>query len=134
MCMVFVISLPIMARAEESGVEEPVYYDTEQGRVVNDIDEYLTQLNNGTIAPFDSTITNFESNIAPIDVSEPSEKCSNVFGHKWDGWGNWKEVSRVHFPTPPCNVTMQRYRYCTRTHCNAYQIETDSVWISECSH
>lgn len=111
-----------------------MYYDTEEGRFVNDIDDYLLQLNNGMITPFDSTITNYESNITPLDLSDPSEKCSNIFGHKWGDWGSWEEVSRVHFPKPPCIVNMERWHFCTRTHCSAYQIETDTVWVDVCTH
>lgn len=135
LCMVFFIAMPVSVRAEEeSSNQETVYYDTEQGRFVNDIDDYLTQLNNEVITPFDSTITTYESNITPFDLSEPSEKCSNIFGHKWGNWGSWKEVSRIHSPKPPCYATMERWRFCTRTHCSAYQIETDGVWVDVCSH
>lgn len=110
-----------------------MYYDTEQGRFVNDIDDYLEQLNNGVISPFDPTITYYENSITPFDISEPSQKCSNIFGHKWDDWGSWSEVSRYHYPKPPCIVVMQRRHYCTRTFCSAYQIETDTVWVA-CTH
>lgn len=129
LCAAFFIALPIAVRAEE-----PVYYDTEEGRFVNDIDGYLEELNNEEITPFDSTITTYESDITPFDISEPSEKCSNILGHKWGDWGSWKEVSRIHFPKPPCLVKMERWRFCTRTHCSAYQIETDAVWVDVCSH
>lgn len=117
-----------------SSNEETVYYDTEQGRFVNDIGEYLTQLDNEIITPFDSTISTYESGIIPFDLSEPSENCSNIFGHKWGNWGGWEEVSRVHGSKPPCNVKMERWRFCTRTHCSAYQIETDWVLVDVCSH
>lgn len=133
MCRAFCITLPINVRAEESNDKEPVYYETEQGRFVNDIDNYLEQLNNGVIAPFDSTITSYESNIALFDISEPSQKCSNIFGHKWGDWGGWEEVSRLHYPSSPCIATIERWRFCTRTHCSAHQIETDVAWV-ECSH
>lgn len=134
LCMVFVIALPVSAKENEPSDKEPVYYETEEGRYVNDFDEYLAQLNCGEIKPFDSIIINYESNITPFDLSEPSEKCSNIFGHKWDDWGGWEEVSRVHFPKPPCIVNMERWRFCTRTYCSAYQIETDTVWVNICSH
>ena len=134
LCTVLFAVLPISARAEEeSDNEEIVYYDFEQGRFVNDIDDYLVQLNNAMITPFDSAITTYEPNITPFDISEPSEKCSNIFGHKWGDWGTWKEVSRIHTANPHCYATIERVRYCTRTHCSAYQTETDNVWV-DCSH
>lgn len=110
------------------------YIMIHQGRFVYDIDNYLEQLNKGMITPFDSTITNFESDIMPFDVSEPSEKCSNIFGHKWGDWTSWSEVSRMHYPKAPCLATMERWHFCTRTNCNAYQIETDQVWVAVCPH
>lgn len=135
LCAVCMLVLPsTVVRAEEPTNEESVYYDTEQGRFVQDLDDYLTKLNSGLITPYDSTITNYESDLAPFDISDPSESCSNIFGHKWGDWGNWEEVSRVHFPKPPCAVNMERWRFCTRTHCNAHQIETDIVWVNVCSH
>ena len=125
--------MPVVVRAVEPNNEEPVYYDTEQGRFVHDIDDYLVQLNNGMITPCDS-ITNYESDITPFDLSEPSQECSNIFGHKWGAWTSWSEVSRVHFPQAPCLVTMERGRFCTRTNCSAYQTETDKVWVEVCPH
>lgn len=129
LCAVYVLSLPVVVKAEE-----PVYYDTEQGRFVNDLDSYLVQLNSGTIEPFDSKVTNYESDVTPFDLSDPSEKCSNILGHKWGGWGDWSEVSRIHYPKPPCIANMERWRFCTRKNCNAHQIETDAVWVQICNH
>ncbi len=134
LCVAFIGIPPALVNAEELASEEPVYYDTEQGRFVNDIDVYLKQLNEGMITPFDSTIADYESEATPLDLHDPTDSCSNIFGHKWSEWGNWEEVSIVHFPKPPCAANMERWRYCTRTHCSALQKETDVVWINSCNH
>lgn len=135
LCIISFIGFPISTKADEKNInEEEVYYDTEQARFVYDMDDYLTQLNNGTILPFNPTQKTYESDIALYELHEPSQKCSNIFGHKWDSWGSWKEVSRVHSPQTTCFANIERYRFCTRTHCSAYQIETDIVWLSTCSH
>lgn len=119
-----------------------VYADTEDGRVVYNMDKYISLLNNNKVQPFAPTISTGELEtlndlqeeiVSPLDVSEPSSKCSNIFGHKWNDWGSWEEVSRIHFPNTKCCVKMERWRFCAREHCSAYQIETDYVWV-ECNH
>lgn len=130
LCAILIIATPARVKAEELPNEESVYYDTEQGRFVKDIDEYLAQLNAGMITPFDSTISDHESEATPLDLSEPSKKCSNIFGHKWGNWSSWKEISRYYYPSGKCIVTMERWRYCTRTYCGASQTETDYVWLN----
>lgn len=133
-CITVISITPVRVRAEELPNEEVLYYDTEEGRFVNDIDEYLIQLNAGTITSFDSTITDCnESGVALFSLSEPSKKCSNIFGHKWGNWTPWEEIGRVHFPSGKCIVRMERWHYCTRTHCSASQSETDVVWVT-CVH
>lgn len=82
LCAAFIVATPARLKAEELHDEELVYYDTEQGRFVNDIDKYLAQLNDGMITPYDSTITDYDSETTPLDLSEPSEKCSNIFGNR----------------------------------------------------
>lgn len=47
LCLAFIVTVPVRVRAEEIPDKEPVYYDTNQGRFVNNIDEYLAQLNAG---------------------------------------------------------------------------------------
>lgn len=85
LCAAFIVASPIGVNAEELTDEDPIYYDTEQGRFVNDPDEYLSQLNNGMITPYAPTIEEHESEISLFDsiISDPSKECSNVFGHKW---------------------------------------------------
>lgn len=133
LCSVFIVATSAKVKAEEFPVEEPVYFDTEQGRFVNDIDEYLVQLNAGLITSYDSTITDHESEAAPFELSDPSKKCSNIFGHKWGDWTSWDEIDRYHYSTGTCLVKMERWHYCTRTHCGASQTETDYVWVT-CTH
>lgn len=57
LCVSFIVSLPAEVKAEELTNDDLVYYDTEEGRFVNNIDEYLAQLNAAMISPFNSTIT-----------------------------------------------------------------------------
>lgn len=133
LCVSFIVSLPAEVKAEELTNDDLVYYDTEEGRFVNNIDEYLAQLNAAMISPFNSTITNYKSDAVSFAISEPSKKCSNIFGHKWGNWTAWEEINRYHYSTGTCLVLMERWHYCSRTHCGASQKETDAVWIS-CTH
>lgn len=51
-------------------------------RFVNNLDEYMLQLNDGMIAPYAPTVEEYESAISLYGtVSDPSKKCSNIFGH-----------------------------------------------------
>lgn len=133
LCMAFMIAAPGRVKAEEYTNEEPIYYTTEQGRFVNDIDEYLAQLNAGMIAPYNPTLTDHVPGIMTFSLSEPSKKCSNIFGHKWGRWSDWEEVRRYHYTTGTCMVVMERYHYCSRKHCDTSQTETDNVWV-QCVH
>ena len=130
-CAVFIITSPIAVNAEELTNEASVYYDTEEGRFVNNLDEYLLQLNNGMITPYAPTIEEYGPGISLYGtVSEPSKKCSNIFGHKWGDWGSWQEVNVVHRPNGPCILCMERTRFCERTHCGAKQIESDLLHVT----
>ena len=133
-CVALVSTSLIGVKAEELTDEAPVYYDTEQGRVVNNLDEYMSQLNDGIITPYAPIIEEHGSGISLYDgtISEPSKKCSNIFGHKWGEWDHWEEVGTVHRPSGPCFLTLRRTRYCERTHCGATQTETDGVVITSC--
>lgn len=134
LCATFFIASPIRVKAEELANEEPIYYDTEQGRYVNDLDEYLSQLNDGVITPYAPTIEEHESEISLYDgmISDPSKECSNIFGHKWGDWTNYEEYATTHRPSGPCFVTLKRYRYCQRTFCGASQTETSGAIITSC--
>lgn len=82
LCAAFIVVPPIQVMAEEPTDEEPIYYDTEEGRFVNDIDEYLSQLNDGVITPYAPILEDHESEISPYGaVSPPSKDCSNILGH-----------------------------------------------------
>lgn len=116
--------------------ELKAYTDTEyvDDPYVNDIDEYLTQLNAGLITPANTTIITYESAIVPFGlVLDPSKSCSNLFGHSWTDWGSWSEVRTDHYDSGTCHVTIERWRFCTRTYCGASQKEIDGVWVS-CNH
>lgn len=134
LCAAFIVASPIGVKAEELTDEEPVYYDTEEGRFVNDLDEYLSQLNAGMIAPYASTLEEHESEISLYDgiISDPSKDCSNIFGHKWGDWTSWEEISITHRASGPCVLVIKRWRYCERTHCGASQSETDTMFITSC--
>ena len=110
---------------------EHVHNDTCQHRIVDDIDEYLAQLNAGLIIPTNTTITTYESNdfFMPFGITEPSKSCSNIFGHSWGSWGAWYEVKAIHTIHSLCNMRIERTRYCTRTYCGAYQIEDSLVQL-----
>ncbi len=134
LCVAFIVALPVGVKAKEITDEEPIYYDTEQGRFVNDLDEYLSQLNAGVITPYAPTIEEHEPEITLHDgiISDPSKECSNIFGHKWGDWTNWEEYKTVHRPSGPCALMIKRWRYCERTHCGASQTETDVLHITSC--
>lgn len=134
LCVAFIVALPIVAKAEELTDETHIYYDTEQGRFVNNLDEYMLQLNDGMIAPYAPTVEEYDSAISLYGtVSDPSKKCSNIFGHKWGYWGNWVELETIHHhPNGPCVLKMERVRKCERTYCGATQIESDGVFVTSC--
>ena len=133
LCTVFIVESHIKVNAEELTEETQVYYDTEQGRVVIDLNEYLLQLNDGMITPYAPTIEEYDFENSLYTLSEPSKKCSNIFGHKWGEWGHWEEALVIHNrPSGPCLLYMQRKHKCERTFCGATQTETDSVFISTC--
>lgn len=147
--LVLVPSMPVFAEESTCGIGECEYRDTNQLQYVDDIDKYLEQLNAGLITPTNTTITTYESTITPIDtdastseyvirpfglVLEPSNRCSNIFGHSWGSWGGWYEISKVHNTSSPCISMIERQRYCTRTYCIASQKEVDTVWVTSCNH
>ena len=132
-CAAFIIASPIAVNAEELTNESSVYYDTEEGRFVNNLDEYMLQLNNGMITPYAPTIEEYGPGISLYGtVSGPSKKCSNIFGHKWGDWLDWQEVTTIHRPKGPCNLYMERVRFCERTYCGAKQTESDSLFVTNC--
>lgn len=135
LCVVLAPSMTVFAEEGKSGTGEHVYDDTDQyHRYVDDIDEYLAQLNAGLITPMNTTITTYESTVTPFSIiSDPSKSCSNVFGHSWDSWGSWSQLTTVHMSGGKCFVEMERWRYCNRTYCGASQKETDGVWVT-CNH
>lgn len=49
LCVAFVAASSVEMKAEEINNEELVFYDTEQGRFINNLDEYLSQLNAGVV-------------------------------------------------------------------------------------
>lgn len=134
LCAVLVVLSNIKVEAEELTDEDPVYYDTEQGRFINDLDEYLSQLNEGMITPYAPTIEKHEGEISVYRsiISEPSKKCSNIFGHKWGNWTSWEEYVTTHRTSGPCILMIKRWRYCERTFCGASQTETDALYITSC--
>lgn len=134
LCVAFIVAFSVRVTAEEFTDEAPIYYDTEQGRFVNDLEEYLSQLNTGMITPYAPTIVEYGTGGALYYsiISDPSKNCSNIFGHKWGQWGNWEEVGTVHRTSGPCYLMIRRWRYCNRTYCGAKQSETDGVIITFC--
>lgn len=138
MVMVIMVVCPINVEASNNVCENnDVYYDTEEGRYIQNLDQYLLMLNSDVIAPYASTIemkTNSSVRDMLFSISEPSKKCSNIFGHKWSSWGNWTVTNVVHVSNRICPVYMERERYCTRTYCGAWQTETDIAFIENCNH
>lgn len=133
LCLILAPSMNVFAEEGEDVIG--IYNDMDQLRYVDDIDEYLEQLNAGLITPTNTTITTYESTATPFGiVSEPSKSCSNIFGHSWTDWGGWYETSKIHKTSGPCISVIERWRYCTRTYCGASQQETDTVWITSCTH
>ena len=109
------------------------FYDTEYGRVVTDLDEYMRLLNSEIVKPYEQNRYLHDSGFMLMGVEEPSKKCSNIFGHKWGPWGSWYESYIAHSSTQYCVLHMYRTRLCTRTHCGAYQDETDVILLTNCS-
>lgn len=132
LCAIFIVVSPMEVKAESLTEQRPVYYDTEQGRFVNNLEEYMSQLNDGVITPYAPTLEEYESEISLYNVLEPSKKCSNIFGHKWGDWCNWEQTGTVHRSSGPCILYMYRMRYCQRTFCGASQKETDAIIITFC--
>jgi len=115
--------------------ENDIFYDTEAGRYIKDIDQYLLLLNSDDIIPYSPNIEEvYRGFNMTFSISEPTKKCSNIFGHKWSSWGNWTVTKTVHTTNRICAVYMQRERYCTRTFCGAWQTETDVAFIENCNH
>lgn len=130
LCLVLASSMTVFA---EEG--EYIYSDTDQIRYVDDINEYLAQLNAGLITPTNTTIATYEGEaiIRPFGIiSDPSKGCSNIFGHSWGNWEIWSEQITKHNGSK-CYMQVQRTRYCSRTYCGAYQTETELVEVA-CRH
>ena len=104
---------------------EEVYTDEGQYRYVDDIDEYLTQLNAGFIAPLNTNhsmgeIAETHTSVSPM--SWPWTDCSNILEHDWTGWSAWVETRRIHNRHKGegyCNGYINRSRSCKRTYCSA---------------
>ncbi|MDR2889049.1 MAG: hypothetical protein LBV33_04320 [Lachnospiraceae bacterium] len=133
LCLVLVPSMTVFAGSGEEKAQGDLPGDNDQLRYVEDIDEYLEQLNAGLITPNNTTITTYESMIMPFGIiSDPSESCSNIFGHSWGDWGLWNGSVAYHSGNK-CLMPVQRTRYCNRTYCKAYQTESDFVQVP-CAH
>lgn len=134
LCAAFIVASPIGVQAEELTDKKPIYYDTEQGRFVNDVDEYMSLLNDGLITPYAPTVEEHESEISLYDgiISDPSKECSSILGHKWSSWTSWEEYTTVHRSSGPCYVMIKRWRFCGRTNCGASQTETDGFYTTSC--
>lgn len=115
--------------------DNSIYYDAEDGRHIRNLEQYLFMLNTGKVDPFTHNIEEFSnSQSMTLAVSDPSKKCSNIFGHKWSSWGNWSVKNIVHNSTRICVVYLERERYCTRKLCGAWQTETEVAFIENCNH
>ena len=139
---ILIIPISSFANSDKQRAETKIpYCDVKEGRIIEDMDEYLFQLNEGIILPYDSIIIEYDADNSDEKeqfrgvISEPTHSCSNIFGHKWSDWGSWEEVigARIHYPGAPyCLATIERWRYCERTHCVALQREMDYAWV-ECN-
>ena len=141
LCLIIAFSTTFLTEAKEVEIGKQIYGKEEQYQYVDDVDEYVRQLNSGLAKPINTTIVTYESTdntpatVMPFGmVGDPSKNCSNIFGHKWTDWSGWYEHSRIHKSEGPCISVIKRERYCTRTHCGAYQQETDTVFINSCTH
>lgn len=130
-----IIMCPINVAARDLENDSSVYYDTEDGRYIKDLDQYLFMLNSEMIVPYAPSVEGVSCDHSMnFSISEPTKKCSNIFGHKWSSWGNWTVTKTVHTTNRICVVYMERNRYCTRTYCGAWQKETDVAFIDHCNH
>lgn len=76
-----------------------------------------------------------DSDYICIDPLAPSGSCTNIFGHQWGNFGQW----RSHQPTSHhstqcgnaavCVAFVERIRWCSRTHCTRYYRETETIWV-----
>lgn len=135
--MYLVLFCSVTVFAEE---DIPIYNDIGQHRYVNNMDEYLVQLNEGLIAPFNPTTNILESTIESngyttvSPMSWPWTDCSNILGHDWSDWTPWTEFRRDHSCSGGyCYARMERFHYCQRTYCGAKERETDTVFVL-CNH
>lgn len=118
---------------------EEVHIDDGQDRYVDDIDEYLAQLNAGLISPLNTNhfmgeFTEVHTSVSPM--AWPWTDCSNILGHDWGDWSAWKETARIHnghSGSGYCNAKVERFRVCQRTHCNSTDSEVDSIFVF-CTH
>lgn len=125
--------------AEEVYTDEKVYTDEGQYRYVDDIDEYLAQLNAGFIAPFNTnhSMRGFaETHTSVSPMSWPWTDCSNILGHDWTSWSSWVETRRIHNGHSGegyCVGQIERSRSCKRTYCNAIESEEEVIFVL-CTH
>ena len=132
MCFVLICSITAYAYEDKHELTTGNQY-----RYVEDIDEYLTQLNSGIIGPLNTTTTIFES-VKPYEsvnpLGWPWTDCSNVLGHKWGDWSLWIEVGpRSHIPGKRCITYIERARYCERTYCNVQEHQKEALFV-DCLH
>lgn len=132
MCLVLLCSITAFACEDEHESSAMNQY-----RYVDDIDEYLAQLNSGHIEPHNITKTTFDAINPHTSVNPlawPWTDCSNILGHKWGGWTTWAEIGpRVHYPSADyCIAFVERWHYCERTYCNAKENERETIKIRCC--
>ena len=98
---------------------------------VDDLEAYLDLLNSGELAPSKNSYI-IEGKALSLNglVSDPSSDCSNILGHKWGAWGSWEVSNTISYSSGVTLHVIQRYRYCERKHCSAWQKEVDSVYVN----
>jgi len=116
---------------------EEVHINEGQYEYVDDIDEYLAQLNAGfSLPPINTNKTIFysmeESTNPYISVSPmswPWTDCSNILGHDWSVWTETKRIHNGHSGDGYCTAAVDRFRCCQRTHCGAVEHETGTIHV-----
>lgn len=79
MCLSVVPSTAVFAETGEPETEVGTQSDTDQIPYVDDIDEYLEQLNAGLISPSQNTvITTYESTITPFELAASVTKLNSL--------------------------------------------------------
>jgi len=76
-----------------------------------------------------------ESEYPSFSPFEASGSCSNIFGHRWGEFGAWRAIGTINHHATRCGelawcaTSVERIRWCTRTHCTRYYREVSAMFV-----